>query len=291
MGNRLAISLLGLVLGLGIGIGLGLAYTWVINPVIEYDTEPHQLSAAARTQYMIAVSLAYRADSDLRTAVDRLVELRLPGDPFQALANTACDLLRQGISTTSQRNAIEALVSLYRPQGRTGCADESNLFTVVQPSPTPFPTAIPVTPTLVPPASKTPTVPAPASLTPATVAPTATPTAIPSEDDFLLVAVQTYCSTELAGLIEVYVQLPGTGQLPGIPIRVRWDGGEDNFVTGLKPERGQGYADFKMEANRNYLVEIPGRSPVSRALSATQCFMENGDPSTISYRVIFRLNQ
>ena len=291
MRNRLGISWIGLLLGAAIGIGVGLVYTWVISPVIEFDTQPYQLSVQARTQYMTAISLAYRADGDLRQAVDRLVDLRLSEDPFQALADTACSLVQQGVDTTSERNAIEAMVSLYRPQGRSGCADESDLFTVAQATATLFPTAIPVTPSLIPPASKTPTVASPLNVTPATVAPTHTPTPIPNEDDFIFVTAQTYCSVELAGLIEVYVQLPGSGQLPGIPIRVSWDGGEDNFVTGLKPERGEGYADFKMEANRTYYVEIPGRSPRTQALAASACVLDNGDRSTISYRVIFRLNR
>lgn len=288
MARKIRISWVALFLGLSIGLALGLVYTWVLAPVEEFDTRPAQLSAEARTRYLTAISLAYRADGDLRRAVNRLVELRLPGDPFQVLADTACELFRDGVESNSERNAIEAMIALYRPQGRSGCADQSDLFVVEQATSTPFPTAIPSTPTLTPPASKTPTPSSPLNVTPPTLAPTRTPTEIPREDDFIIANIQTYCSVELAGLIEVYVQEPGQGEVPGMEIRVTWDGGEDHFFTGLKPERGLGYADFQMEANRTYTVDIPGRSPRSNPLTASQCFTENGQNSTTSYRVIFR---
>ncbi|GAB4573931.1 MAG: hypothetical protein Kow0077_18010 [Anaerolineae bacterium] len=277
-------------MGLAIGLALGLTYTWLINPVVEYDTQPHQLSEEARQDYLIAISMAYRADGNLRRAVDRLVELRLPGDPFAYLAETACTLFRKGPATNSERNAIEAMIALYKPQGRSGCADASNMFVVEQATPTPFLTAIPVTPTLVPPPTKTPTSSAPVVLTPPTVAPTRTPTPLPQANDYIIANIQTFCSVELAGIIEVYVQWPGEGDQPGVPIRVMWDGGEDTFYTGLKPERGAGYADFQMEANRNYTVEIPRQSRRSTALAASQCTTESGERSTTSYRVVFRRN-
>jgi len=72
-------------------------------------------------------------------------------------------------------------------------------------------------------------------------------------------------------------------------IRARWDGGESRFFTGLKPERGIGYADFQMEAGIDYLIDMPGRSdPVSRPLSAVPCTTESGARALTSYTVIFR---
>lgn len=290
MTRWLRISWIGLLLGLAMGLALGLVYTWQIAPVIEFDTDPAQLSKEARTDYLIAISLAYRADGDLRLAVDRLLELGLAGDPFQAVADTACEVFRQGMEDIQTRNAIEAMIGLYGPQGRTGCADDSGIFMVAQATPTPFPTEIPTTPTLRPPATKTPTLPPSVNVAPPTLAPTRTPTDIPNEDDYIIANIQTFCSVAMAGTIEVYVQYPGVGEVPGERVRVFWDGGEDIFFTGLKPERGLGYADFTMDANRSYTVEIPGRSPRSTSLVATQCTVESGERSTTSYRVIFRRN-
>jgi hypothetical protein len=290
MARRFRISWIALIIGLAAGLALGLVYTWVFSPLVEFDTRPHQLSAEAREDYLIAISLAYQADGDLRAAVDSLMELRLGNDPFQVLAQTACRMFENGINTNTERGAIEAMIALYGPQGRSDCADQSNMFAVARATPTPFPSAIPVTPSLTPPPSKTPTIAAPVNVTPPTLAPTRTPTDIPQADDYVLANIQTFCSVELAGLIEVYVQNPGVGDEPGIPVQVSWDGGTDRFFTGLKPERGLGYADFQMEANRTYTVEIPDRSRRSTSLSANQCTTEGGQRSTTSYRVIFRRN-
>ncbi len=279
------VSWIALLLGLIAGLALGLVYAWVLAPVVEYNTQPYQLDATARAQYLAAISLAYRADSDLGRAVERLIALRLP-DPFQALADTACGMFQDGFQSAAERNAIEAMIVLYRSQGRTGCADQSGIFTLNQATPTPLPTAIPSTPTLTPPATKTST-PAP-GVTPPTAIPFYTPTTPPQQDEYAIVNIPTFCSTAAPGMIEVYVQLPGSGEVPGVEIRVSWDGGEDHFFTGLKPERGLGYADFQMEANRTYIVEIPGHSPRSTALTAGPCTAEDGQRSTISYRVIFR---
>ncbi len=286
MVRRFRISWVMLLLGAAIGLALGLVYTWEIDPVTEFDTQPWQLSAAARRQYLTAISLSYRADGDLRQAIDRLVDLRLPGDPLQALADTACDMFREGVETTSERNAIEAMIALYGPQGRSGCADASDLFALAEDTTTPLPTALLLTPSLTPPASKTPTPNTPLNLTPGTVAPTRTPSPVPQPDEFSIVLpIRTFCSVAQPGLIEIFVQQVGNVQLPGVPVEVSWEGGADRFYTGLKPERGEGYADFQMDANRTYFVEIPGRSPRSAGLSATPCTTETGQTSTTSYRV------
>ena len=45
-------------------------------------------------------------------------------------------------------------------------------------------------------------------------------------------------------------------QKPGIEINVTWDQGEDKFFTGFKPDLGNGYADFMMEAGTVYNIRI-----------------------------------
>jgi hypothetical protein len=44
--------------------------------------------------------------------------------------------------------------------------------------------------------------------------------------------------------------------LPNIAIEIRWTGGDDTVYTGLKPERGSGYADFDATPG-NFSVTIP----------------------------------
>ncbi len=282
--SRRPFSVLGIMLGLVIGIGAGLFFTWGLSPVEVVDTEPWQLTDDDKTQYMIAITMSFAYDSDMGAAINRLVGLRLPGDPIQAVADTACVLATNGYTNnTSGLNAVRSMMRFYQLQGRTGCADQvipanddpGSIVTID------IPTA---TVTLTPPASKTPT-PASDVATPTPLF-VAVPTSLP-QNDFELVSVNTACDV---GLIQVFVvELNGSTGIPGLEIRARWDGGESRFFTGLKPEQGAGYADFQMEAGRDYLIEMPGRSdPVSRPLSAVPCTTESGARALTSYTVIFR---
>ena len=70
---------------------------------------------------------------------------------------------------------------------------------------------------------------------------------------------------------------------------MRWDDGQSLFFTGLKPERGAGYADFQMQPDMEYIVEMPSLSdPIPNPLLAAECTTETGEQSIISYRMIFQ---
>lgn len=282
--SRRPFSILGILVGLILGVGLGLLFTWGLSPVEVVDTEPWQLTTEDKTQYVVAITMSYAYDGDLNAAINRLVGLRFPGDPIQAVADLACALVTTGYANnTSGLNAVRSMMRFYQLQGRSGCAD-----TLIPAGDAPgsvvtidVPTA---TVTLTPPASKTPT--------PAAERGTATPVLIvvptsPPQNDFELVSVNTSCDT---GIIRVYVvEVNGSTGIPGMEIRARWDGGESRFFTGLKPEQGAGYADFQMEPDLDYLIDMPGRAdPVSQTLSAVPCTTESGGRALTSYTVFFR---
>lgn len=118
------ISILGLLLGLAVGIGLALVYTWEIDPVIERNTAPWQLSDSAREDYVVAVALSYADDQDLQLAFDRLRQLRPSQDVWSLVAQIACERHRRvQVKTNSDVIVMRALEQLYRPQGASGCAD------------------------------------------------------------------------------------------------------------------------------------------------------------------------
>jgi hypothetical protein len=282
---RYPFSFWGVGIGLILGLAGGLIYAWVVNPRVEYNTEPWQLNESDRANYIAAITLQYSYDSDLAKAVNRLLVLKLPGDPIQAVADTACKLASSSyVDNSSGQRAVRSMMTFYQLQGRTGCAD-TLLAANVQITPNPVIEAS--TPTLPPPATKTPTPPIPISPTPTLqniVVPTIQPQA-----DFALVDVRTYCSKELSGLIEVRVQDYNGDPIPGVTVTVKWDNGESDFVTGLKPERGMDYADFQMDAGKSYTVQVAGRSDPSQALVAGSCNdSETGQPAIVSYRATFR---
>jgi len=62
-------------LGLVIGLALGLGYTWLLQPVTYYDTAPASLRQDYRTDYVLMVAQAYRAEGDLSLTLLRLAAL------------------------------------------------------------------------------------------------------------------------------------------------------------------------------------------------------------------------
>lgn len=275
-----------LLFGFAIGLAGALFYAWQIDPRKEVDTRPAQLRADQKAHYVVAVALRFSYDSDLANAVNALIALELGADPFQRVADIACDLARTGyVDSTAGIRAVRALKTFYQLQGKQGCADV--LLPDVQATPVvevrvPTPTA-----TLPPPPSKTP-LPSEPSPTPAGVV--VVPTTRPSQN-FVGRVVNTFCSASIVGVIEVFVQRANGDGIGGQGVRVRWEGGEDRFSTGLKPERGVGYADFSMEAGRSYVIDMPAQSdPLTSPLIASPCTTENGEASILSYRVVFRPN-
>jgi len=281
---RRPISWLALFLGLIAGIGGGLLYAWVVNPRVEFDTEPWQLNAQDRAEYIVAITLNYAYDGDLARAVDRLIALKPQGDPIQEVADVACRLATTGyVDSSTGLRAIRSMMLFYQLQGRFGCAD-----TLISVSDTVQNVTIEAaTSTLVPPASKTPTPESTVRVTPTSPRPVL-PTSQP-QTDFAPPIVRTFCDAALSGLIEVFVQDFNGDGIPGQTVRVQWDGGESIFLTGLKPERGPSYADFEMEAGKGYTIDMPGRSdPSEQPLVADPCTTESGEQAITSYRVVFR---
>lgn len=282
---RRYMSWTGLILGLLAGTGLGIFVAWMVLPVEEVNTAPWQLRSRDKAEYVVAVVLRWSHDGDLAKAINALVDLRLGGeDPLQAVANVACELASTGyVNSSSGLRAIRSLIQFYELQGRMGCA--SVLLPV--PSPQGAVTIVPstATATIPPPPSKTPT--PEDSLRPSPTQPVIIVPTTPPQRNFTLARVETFCDAELSGIIEVRVRDSRGQPLPGTAVRVRWDSGEDLFFTGLKPERGADYADFKMEPGKGYTVEIRGSSDPSQSLNAVPCFMDGGGEAVTSFRVVF----
>jgi hypothetical protein len=282
-------SITGVIIGLVLGVSAGLYVAWELLPVQQYDVQPWQLNQEDRSRYIVAVALGYSYDGDLNRAVKHLLDLRLGSDPIQQVADVACQLATSGyVNSTSGLQAVRSMMNFYQLQGRAGCADTLIVAEDTMPTAV-IQVALPTsTPTLIPPDTKTPT---PENST--AILPTPTQLVIPTSapQGQFVPFVNTTCSASESGLIQVYVyEINGSTGIPGQRVRVRWDGGESVFVTGLMPERGSAYADFQMEDGRSYRVDLPGLSePLQEPLPAVPC----NDPTTgeraiITYRVIYR---
>jgi len=275
-----------LIIGLIAGIAGGLYIAWELAPVEEQNTAPWQLNEQGQADYIVAIMLAYAHDSDLSKAVNRLLELRIEGDPIEHVAVVACNLARTGyVAESGGDHAIRAMMNFYQLQGRSGCADQ---VMPLSPQPTPtFDLMIGATPTLPPPPAKTAT---PDGFTEG-VTPTPTvrvaPTVAPQQE-FAIVRQERFCDADFPAIIEVYVQETGGASLPGQRVRARWNGGESLFISGVKPGRGADYADFDMTPDISYTVDMPGLSDPSDVMISSGCFDATGAQTQSSYRVVFR---
>jgi len=282
------IAWIALLSGVAMGIGLGLTYTWEIDPVVERNTAPWQLSAAAQEDYIVAVALSYAHNQDLNLAFNRLLALRPDKEVWSLVAETACNRVKTGKTVTnSDIRVIRALEQLYRPQGATGCADGLYAVpaTLIYNTPTP---AITEAPTLTPPATKTPTPPLPTS-TPQAATPTRTPS---PTGTYILARLNAFCDPELDGVIEVRVYDRLGQGVPGVPVTFSWTGNQsDRAFTGLKPSRGPGFADFDMQGDYAYRVSIPDLLSEVRAVEPVPCeaVTDSGTvTTTTSYRIDFQ---
>jgi hypothetical protein len=89
-------------------------------------------------------------------------------------------------------------------------------------------------------------------------------------------------------MIQVVVRDSAGDPLPGIRVIVFWDAGEDTFYTGLKPEQGAGYADFRMQEDVTYALQLAGGGAVIRDLRVADCFSPDGEYYPGSWELIFQ---
>lgn len=274
------------LLALLAGLGLGLLYSWVISPVRVIDSAPIALRADFKDQYRSAIAAAFGGTGNLERARARL-DLLGDAKPIEALNAQAQRLLAGG--EIQQADQIAALASAL-VQGNAFVAPASPTA-----DPPPTGAAISTGNDAVPTSTSqgifasTPEVfPTPTLLLEATPRPTRTQ--LPTQGaPFALTGQESICDSNLPdGLLQVLVLNSNRRQLPGIEIRITWDGGDDKFFTGLKPELGNGYADFIMTPNVGYTVQLAQGSDIATGLIAPACESSSGDSFNGGFKLTFQ---
>jgi len=280
------ISAAAVVVGLLLGLVIGLFYTWQIDPVVIQNTAPNDLQDQDRQLYVIAAAQEYAITQNLPLVVERLVEADPDLNPFELAAQTTCELIRSGrVNSVTDIDVIRNLRAIYEPQGQLSSCDTAAFntsvpVTIIVPTPT-----VTFTPSITPVATKTPTkvINPPPINSPLPTNELLNPDGVTFREAF----VEQFCDATSNGVIEVYVREANIGTpLPGIPIEIT--DSERNisvFYTGLKPERGEDYADFVMTPGASYRVGVQGNGQPSRELFANTCDAEG---TVTSYRVVIQ---
>jgi hypothetical protein len=283
--------LVGIVLGgLVLGLGLGLLYAWVIRPVNYVDTAPFALRADFKDQFRGMIASAYAANGDLLRARARLALL---GDAAPAAA--LMDQSRRAAGPGGSAESAQALANLAEALSPTAGASPSvtviseTATSTVTPAATKSPNAgsPPARPARTTTASPSPT----ATRTPRptlTLRPSATATVTPGRP-FAIVSNDTVCDENLQpGLLQVVILDADGKQVAGSEIVISWQGGQESFFTGLKPELGDGYADYLMQAGIAYSLRLEVDSEAAEGLSILPCRTAGGSSFDGGIKLVFQ---
>jgi hypothetical protein len=269
-----------LLTGILLGIVLGVVYSHYFQPVEYIDTAPAVLRADFKDHYRSLIAAAYLANGDLVRARARL-ELLEDKDIFRALTEQAQRTLAvDGASADAQALGLLAIALGQAPPGPalaitpaqqvpTGTAALSTPADLTAPSPESLEGSIET--------------PLPGEL--ASVQSQATdslpnsPAATANlEGPFTLLSQEQVCEPKLpAPLIQILVQDQSGQPLASVLVIAAWDGGEERFYTGLKPEKGAGYADFSLTPGLLYSLRIGESGEPVSDLAAVECQTPAGE--------------
>ena len=265
------------------GLGLGLVYAWMLAPRGATNTAPSILRADFNDQYRAAIAESYAANGNLPRAQARLALLG-DANPVDVLNAQAQQMLASGESF-QQADQVAALALALEEDGNpdpTSAPEDEPVTEIVQQDlTTPTSTLQPQPPNvdiiLTDPLQAIEPADTQVVVIEATPRPTRTP--IPTfGSPFHATGQDTTCDSNLPdGLLQVFVFNNNRKQLAGIKIIVTWDGGEEQFFTGFKPEIGNGYADFVMSPNVTYTVQLARGSDIVSGLTTPTCQASNGE--------------
>ncbi len=259
------------------GFVLGRSSAWMLSSIRHVDAAPNALRADFKDQFRAALASSYSATHNLDRARARLVLLGDP-DPVAALSAQAQRMLAAGRSFQLARDLAVLAADLHQagpglPLVAAAATSSGAGSAAAQlPSATP---AISSTPSV----AAAPLLESPTAQVASTQldlnTPTARPTRTPIETPrapFQLVGQDNECSTSLTeGLLQIVVFDNHRQQMPGVDITIAWDGGEQHFFTGLKPEIGNGYADYIMERGVTYSLRVAQTGTPISGLTRPSC--------------------
>lgn len=275
-----------ILIALLVGLGMGLVYAWIISPLRVTNAGPAALRADFKDSYRSAIAASYAATGNQPRAQARLALIGDP-DPIDALNAQAQRMLTDS-ETFEQADEVAALaVALQNGSGNVPTSVPTEVvqevdaaFTQTLPPPPPD---VPIAFTETPESIET----QPVVIT-ATPRPTQTPPPTLGAP-FTLTGQENICDTNLPdGLLQILVLNSNRRQLAGMKIIVTWEGGDEQFFTGLKPELGNGYADYIMAPNVTYTVQLASGSDIAAGLTPPTCQAPSGETFAGGIKLTFQ---
>ena len=272
-----------LLTGAVLGIAVGLFYSWVISPVEYVDAPPYALRADFKDEYRALVAAAYLYSNDLLRASDRLAQLK-DNETAQSLTIQAQRALADGRPEGEVRAL--GILAMALSEGVIPIASSAAFTQTITTStivsaetPTPILNQQVASPGISQQASPTQMSTLPAPLATNTLQPTGTATLTPTHGAaFVLQETRLMCNpNQSQPLIQVEIQDAEGQPVPSIELMVTWDGGEDHFFTGLKPELGLEYGDFLMTPEVVYSLSLAEGGQTVNDITAAECLSEDSD--------------
>jgi hypothetical protein len=252
------------------------------------------LRADFKDQFRSAIAASYSATGNLPRAQARLALLN-DENPVDTLSAQAQRTIASG--QFAQADQLAALALAIQSGGNLPPSSQAtptiesleSVGSETEATPFPSPADIPFELTETPQVFETPFIQTQTNdIGTATPRPTRTP--LPTQGaPFQLTAVDTVCDPKLpSGLLQVIVLNPNRRQLAGIKVIVTWDTGGEEFFTGLKPELGNGYADFIMFPDTSHAVQLALGSEIATDLIPPACQTPSGEEYLGGYKLTFQ---
>ena len=280
------------LIGLSVGVALGLVISWRVLPRMPNYARWPELRQDYQDDFIVMLGWAFSQDGDLTRAQERLALLHDPNVAahVERLAETA---IAEGHAPSERRGLAHLAHALGASSGPIMAYVATPMPTATAtPESTPLPTPT-VSPTRTirtqaqasPTRTQTPTPRRSPMSSPPPLATQPPPAYIVAESERL-----QGDANSAPGELIILVIGPQGESLPGIRVRVSWDGGSEICITGLHPERDPGYADMSMMAGVTYSAYVVGDSSEKAEglfIEPPQADGENASPPD-SWRVLFR---
>lgn len=284
--------LLLVLLALLLGLGTGLGYAWVISPLNLTNSSPNLLRNDFKDQFRSVIAASYAATGNLPRAQARLSLLDdedvIEALNAQAQRVTASGEFNQADQLAALALALENGVVAQPPFVIPPTSTPERIETEAAITPFPSPEDLSFVPTETPQVTSTQSAETQPHANTATPRPTRTQP--PTQGaPFRLIGQDTVCDPNLPeGLLQIIVVNSNRRQLAGIKILITWDTGGGEFFTGLKPELGNGYADFLMFPDTSHAVQLALGSEIATNLVPPDCETPSGESYLGGYKLTFQ---